>query len=179
MKRILSVLVFSILLVNLQKVSAQAFDGKGDTKLFLGYANAKGYSAGQLKFEKGFSSLLSVGAAWTYFFIKEDSNTIGTDDPISGIFDKSEIGIFMNFHLNKPLRLDDKSDLYIGPYTSLKSTGVQGGYKYNFSERFGVYAEVSQGFFNVFDFSSETSSGSSSYKTRTLISAGLTINIIR
>jgi hypothetical protein len=179
MKRILTVLAFSVLVLNMQKASAQAYDGKGDSKIFLGYANTKGYSAVQLKYEGGNSNLISMGAAWTYFFIKEDSSNIGTDDGFSNIFDRSEFDIFTNFHLNRLLQLDDRSDVYIGPFLSLQTTGIQAGYKYNFSERFGVYAEVSQGIYNIFNFVTESDSKSSTYDTRTLFSAGITFNFLR
>jgi hypothetical protein len=180
MNRILLSFVLFIVLMYSQKANAQAYDGKGDTKIFLGYANTKGYSGIQFKLEAGLSNLISAGGTWTYYFINGDSITDnGTDDAFSEIMDKSEIEIFMNFHLNKPLHLGDKSDVYVGAYTSLKSTGIQAGYKYNFSERFGLYAELSQGLFNVFDLNSETSTGSSAYEKRTLISAGLTFNFLR
>ena len=179
MKRIFIVLAFSILVLNVQKASAQAYDGKGDKKILLGYANTRGYSAAQFKYEGGNSNLISMGLAMTYFFIKEDSTYIGTDDGLAKILDRSEIDIFMNFHLNKPLHLDDRSDVYIGPFISLQTTGIQAGYKYNFSERFGAYAEVSQGIYNIFKFVNESNSKSSTYDTRTLFSAGITFNFLR
>jgi hypothetical protein len=179
MKRFLTLVAFSILILNVQKASAQAYDGRGDKKIFLGYANTKGYSAAQVKYEGGNSNLISMGATLTIFFIKDDSTYIGTDDGFAKILDRSEFDIFMNFHLNRSLHLDDKSDVYLGPFLSLQSSGIQAGYKYNFSERFGVYAEVSQGIYNIFNFVTETSPSSSTYDTRTLFSAGITFNLIR
>lgn len=179
MHRIIQLIIFSFLLLNIKIAHAQAYDGRGDNKIFLGYANTKGYSAAQLKYEGGNSNLISMGAAWTYFFIKQDSANIGTDDSFSKIFDRSEFDFFMNFHLNKLLHLDDRSDVYIGSFFSLQTTGIQAGYKYNFSERFGVYAEVSQGIYNIFSFITETSSSATTYDTRTLFSSGMTFNILR
>jgi len=179
MNRIYQLIIFGLLLLNIKMASAQAYDGKGDSKIFLGYANTKGYSAAQLKYEGGNSNLISIGAAWTYFFLNEDSSNIGTDDGFANILDRSEFDFFMNFHLNKPLHLDDRSDVYIGTFFSLQTTGIQAGYKYNFSERFGVYAEVSQGIYNIFNFVTETTSATSTYDTRTLFSAGITFNLGR
>lgn len=131
------VLIFSLLLLgNLS--SAQAWGGKGDQKVQVGF-NGWGYGTGITgTYDYGFTSLLSVGAGANFFF--SHSNSKYSDDDF-GVFGR------LNAHLQNPLNLPSKWDIY--PGLDLGVLGKSGfylgahvGVRYFFNDKIGAYLEA-------------------------------------
>lgn len=180
MKNYVQVIMVCIAIFGTRIAAAQAYDGQNERKIYLGYANVLGYSGIVLKGESGASNLISFGGTITYLIIKAGSTYADvSDNKYSRIFKNSEFNIFLNFHLNEPFHLIDKMDVYIGPFCSLKSTGIEIGYKYNFSERLGTLFELSKGFINFHTIdSSTTNSIKTPFEKKLQFSLGLTYNLM-
>ena len=139
--KILTLLLFGSVLL-----SAQAYDGGGDEKIFLGYANVGGKSGVEAQYDIGINDLLSYGFCATVLAGTDKKN----DDNNNNAFNGFNLGFFLRFHFLEALKLKDKTDPYLGIDVSMKSLGLHAGVKYNFSDAIGMYAQIQQGFSNSF-----------------------------
>lgn len=159
------------------EIKAQAYDGRIDRKLFLGYTNVGGYSGAEIKFEYGTNDLISTGADFRYLFI-DTPPTTDQFEKSAYFFQKADFGIFLNFHPIQTIKKSTKFDVYIGPYVSLKSIGLQLGAKYNFTERIGVYINGIQSFGNsFFGIGGTPDDFVNNYGKKTYVSAGISLNV--
>jgi hypothetical protein len=130
-------LVFMLMVFAGVAVSAQAYTGKGDQKVNLGF-NAWGYGTGiTATYDYGLNQLISVGAgANAYFDGYKDNNK----DNRVFIFGR------VNFHLKEALELPEKLDIYPGVDLGVLGRdfgiGAHIGARYFFTEKVGVFAEV-------------------------------------
>lgn len=117
--------------------NAQAWTGKGDQKLNLGFS-AWGYGTGVTgTYDYGINKLLSVGGGLNAYFGGYKDN-----DKDNRVF------IFgrLNFHLSETLGLPEKLDIYPGVDLGVlgKDFGIGAhiGARYFFTPKIGVFAEV-------------------------------------
>lgn len=127
---------FSLLFAG-SMVSAQAWTGKGDQKVQLGF-NAWGYGTGLTgTYDYGLSNLVSLGAGLNVYFDGYRNNDIDNN-----IFAFGRI----NFHLQDALQLPEKWDVYPGVDLGVLGRdfgiGVHIGARYFFTESWGAFAEV-------------------------------------
>jgi hypothetical protein len=118
-------------------VNAQAWTGKGDQKVQLGFS-AWGYGTGVTgTYDYGLNKLISVGAGLNGYFSGYKNND---NDNRVFIFGR------LNFHLKEALQLPEKLDIYPGVDLGVlgKDFGIGAhiGARYFFTERIGVFAEV-------------------------------------
>ncbi|MDC8105861.1 DUF6646 family protein [Chryseobacterium sp. PTM-20240506] len=118
-------------------VNAQAWTGKGDQKVQLGFS-AWGYGTGITgTYDYGLNKLISVGAGLNGYFSGYKNND---NDNKVFIFGR------LNFHLKEALQLPEKLDIYPGVDLGVlgKDFGIGAhiGARYFFTERIGVFAEV-------------------------------------
>ena len=148
---------------------AQAFDADYDLKIFAGYLNKGGKSGVQLGIEYGRSRFFSLGC-----FLQSIFNVKDEDGEKTEFMENANMEIRCNFHWTDILHLPSNFDIYTGVNTSIRSVGLQGGVRYNFSERFGLYVEAQQPLFKVLsieDFDNRY------YNKKFGFSAGFTINL--
>ena len=116
--------------------SAQAYNGKGDKKLQVGF-NGWGYGTGLVwTFDYGISKIVSVGAgANIYFSGYKDDNK----DNNLFVFGR------LNAHLQEPLNLPKEWDIYpgldLGVLHNGFGLGAHIGVRYFFTDKIGVYGE--------------------------------------
>lgn len=119
-------------------VSAQAWSGKGDQKVQVGF-NAFGYGTGITgTYDYGLGSIISLGVgANVYFSGYRDNNS----DNNFFVFGR------LNAHLQKPLNLPSNWDIY--PGVDLGVLGRSGfgigahiGVRYFFNKNVGIYLEA-------------------------------------
>ena len=120
-----------------QLAFAQAWSGKGDQKIQVGF-NGWGYGTGITgTYDYGLSKIISVGAGANFYFDHSDSKYADDD---FGVFGR------LNFHLQDPLGLP--SNWYIYPGIDLgilgENTyfGAHVGVRYFFNNNIGVYLEA-------------------------------------
>ncbi len=126
----LSILFLTVLSV---QISAQAYEGKGDSKLNLGLS-LYGYGSGlSADFDYGLSPLISIGGGGDFYFDNKDDHDF---------FLKGRL----NFHLGDLINMPASMDLYPGVDLGLVGDkfglGAHVGYRYFWSETLGVFIEI-------------------------------------
>lgn len=118
---------------------SQAFDGVSDDKLFLGYANLGGKSAIDFQYDRGLGDWISAGGQVTYLFLpKKDGQSYTLPE-------RANLTVFCRVHFAGIFTMPSQFSPYAGIDLSVHTFGMHGGVKYNFSERWGVYAQAQQG----------------------------------
>ncbi len=154
-----------------QQVQAQAFDADYDFKIFAGYLNKGGKSGVLLGAEYGRSRFFSFGCfAQALFNVKND------DGEKMEFISCTELNFRCNFHWTDVFHLPSNFDIYTGINTGLRAVGLQGGIRYNFSERFGLYGEVQQPLMRTF-VSDDKDFYNKLFSKKFGFSVGFTINL--
>ena len=122
------------------KTFSQAFDGDMDEKIHAGYLNVDGHSGVEMECVEGANDYLSYG-----FFARV---LLGNDVEKKNM-GWADIGSAIYFHWDELLKLTSKLDIHTGFQLSWQSGWITGGMRYNFSERWGVYARIQKGLFDV------------------------------
>lgn len=121
-----------------QMAFAQAWQGKGDQKIQVGF-NGWGYGTGiTATYDYGLSKLISVGAGANFFFDHNDDKYANDD---FGVFGR------LNFHLQEPLGLPSNWDIYPGVDLGLLGKsgtyfGAHLGVRYFFNNNVGIFLEA-------------------------------------
>lgn len=121
-----------------QMAFGQAWNGKGDQKIQVGF-NGWGYGTGITgTYDYGLSKIISIGAGANFFF-DHDNDKYADDD--FGVFGR------LNFHLQEPLGLPSKWDIYPGVDLGLLGDsgtyfGAHVGVRYFFNQNVGIYLEA-------------------------------------
>jgi len=131
MKKILFVLaVLSVSLTN-----AQVFEGKGDQKFQVG-GNFQDFASGiNVSYDYGLGENISVGVSSTYAL-----NVKNNDILDAGFGDRFDIKLRFNANLGNVINIDDNFDVYPGLSLSTKNIGGHLGFRYLFTDGFGVYS---------------------------------------
>ncbi len=114
-------------------MSAQSYEGKGDSKLNVGY-EIYGIGPGiKASFDYGLSDLFSVGAGASYYFDNEDQDYF--------IYGRT------NIHLGIVWDLPRQLDLYPGVELGFKSSSEVGftgylGVRYCITKKLSLFAEI-------------------------------------
>jgi hypothetical protein len=144
------VIILTLLLIGNVSLFAQAYHGGGDEKIFLGYANVGGKSGVEAQYDEGINDLLSYGFCATVLAGINNGNKNDDNAYTFNALNGYNIGAFLRFHFLEALKLNRKTDPYLGIDVSFKSLGLHAGVKYNFSEVVGMYVQIQQGFSNSF-----------------------------
>jgi len=132
MKKVLFVLaILSVSLIN-----AQVFEGKGDQKLQIG-ANIQDLASGiNVSYDYGIGENISIGISSTYALGVKDNDVLDAD-----FVDRFDIKARFNANLGNVINIDENFDVYPGLSLSTKNFGGHLGFRYLFTEGFGVYSE--------------------------------------
>jgi len=127
-------------------VNAQAFKGKGDAKGQVGLSLQSGGTGINVSTDFGLGENISIGISATYLLATdnyEGYNFYGfpTNDEADFI-DKFDLKARFNANLGSVIGLDKKMDVYPGLDLGLRNFGVHAGFRYFFTDGFGVYGEA-------------------------------------
>ena len=128
-----NLIIAFFLCIPIALIQSQSFEGKGDSKVSIGY-DFYGYGNGvKVAYDYGLNNLFSIGAG-SSFYLNNDENDFF-------IYARS------NVHLGILMDLPCKFDIYPGVelgYLSRGDIGISGylGLKYFITEKIGVYAEI-------------------------------------
>lgn len=119
-----------------QVAFGQAWNGKGDQKAQVGF-NGWGYGTGiTATYDYGITNLLSLGGGANMYF---DGYKDGNKDNNFFVFGR------LNAHLQEPLGLPEKWDIYPGVDLGLLGRdfgiGAHVGVRYFFTDKVGIYGE--------------------------------------
>ncbi len=168
MKRVSIILLF--ILVAKFTVFSQAFDGKFENKILLGYVNSKGSSGLDLQYDSGVSSFISMGLGLSFVNFSPNENS---EFPAFGMVD---FYLFGRGHFGDLLKMNSKTCPYLGLQLGTNSVGAHIGFKYSFSELFGVYAQYTQSFMKGF-FPMILNNNDNYFYGKPFLSAGITISL--
>ena len=116
-------------------VNGQVFDGKGDQKLQIG-ANFQDNATGvRLSYDYGLGQNISVGVVGGY--------ALGLNNDLDADFgERIDVKARFNANIGSVLNIDENFDVYPGINLSLKNFGGHIGFRYFFSDGFGLFSEL-------------------------------------
>ena len=133
MKKIIT--VAAIIMVSY--ASAQAYKGKGDIKAQVG-ANIQDHGTGiNVSTDFGIGENMSFGFVASYLLSVEEAAEIKPD-----FGDRADAKVRFNANLGTVFKLDKKMDIYPGLNLGTRNFGAHLGFRYFFTEGFGVYTEA-------------------------------------
>ena len=132
------ILLLITLFAAVQISNAQAFQGKGDTKFQVGLNLQDGGTGITSTVDFGLGENMSFGFVATYLL---DANDI--DASKAKFEDRADIKARFNANIGNVLGLDPKMDVYPGLHLGTRNFGAHLGFRYFFTDGFGVYAEGS------------------------------------
>jgi len=133
MKKIITVFA----LFTLAFVSGQAFKGKGDIKGQVGLNIQGGGTGIFVSGDFGIGENMSVGFTGNYL-LNADA-IIGAKPKFE---DRADLKARFNANLGNVFQLDKKMDLYPGLDLGLRNFGAHVGFRYFFTDGFGVFSEA-------------------------------------
>ena len=125
------------LLLSIGLINAQAFKGKGDIKAQVGANIQDGGTGIQLSTDFGIGENMSYGFTASYLLSVEEKSGV---KPEFG--DRIDVKARFNANLGNVIGLDKKMDVYPGLDLGLRNFGAHLGFRYFFSEGFGLYTEA-------------------------------------
>lgn len=126
-------LITLILLVTASILNAQAFKGKGDIKAQVG-ANLQDGGTGLFV-----SGDFGIGENMSYGFV---GNYLLNANSLAKFEDKIDVKARFNANIGSVLGLDEKMDVYPGLSLGLRNLGAHTGFRYFFTDGFGVFGEA-------------------------------------
>jgi hypothetical protein len=125
------------LLLSFGCINAQAFKGKGDIKAQVGANIQDGGTGIQLSTDFGIGENMSYGFTASYLLSVEE--ILGVKPEFG---DRIDVKARFNANLGNVIGLDKKMDVYPGLDLGLRNFGAHLGFRYFFSEGFGLYTEA-------------------------------------
>jgi outer membrane protein G len=126
-----------VLLVSVGLLQAQAYKGKGDIKGQIGL-NTQSHGTGiTASADFGIGENMSYGFTATYLLSADNIN-----DAKPRFEDRADIKARFNANLGNVFQLDKKMDIYPGLDLSARNFGAHLGFRYFFTEGFGLFAEA-------------------------------------
>lgn len=162
--------IFTLLLVaSAFLANAQAFKGKGDIKAQVGASFQKGGNGIQVSTDFGIGENMSYGFVGSYLLGFGDLPA-GFEVPFK---DRADIKARFNANIGKVLTLDDNMDVYPGLDLGLKNFGAHLGFRYFFSDGFGLYSEIGLPIASY----SKIEDGAIGYNNQFIFHAGVSFNL--
>ena len=119
-------------------VNAQAYKGKGDTKFDVGANIQNGGSGIRLSTDYGLGENMSYGFVTSYL-LSVSNDDLGNKPEFGDRFDAK---VRFNANLGNVFELDPKMDIYPGLDLGLRNFGAHLGFRYFFTEGFGIFSEA-------------------------------------
>ena len=127
-----------ILLLTVGMLHAQAFKGKGDVKFDVGANFQNGGSGIRVSSDFGLGENMSFGFVTSYL-LSVSKDDLG-NKPDFG--DRVDVKARFNANLGNVFKLDPKMDIYPGLNLGLRNFGAHVGFRYFFTEGFGMFTEA-------------------------------------
>jgi hypothetical protein len=140
MKKLITLLV----LCSVGFANAQAYNGKGDKKFQVGLSLQSGGTGINLSTDYGLGENISLGLSATYLLAADDYGNayFGGNVPKAEFIDRFDLKARFNANLGNVFKLDPKMDIYPGLDLGLRNFGAHAGFRYFFTNGFGVYGEA-------------------------------------
>lgn len=126
-----------VLLLTVGLINAQAFKGEGDVKFDVGANIQNGGSGIRVSSDFGLGENMSFGFVTSYL-LSVSNDDLGKPD----FGDRIDVKARFNANLGNVFQLDEKMDIYPGLDLGLRNFGAHLGFRYFFTEGFGVFTEA-------------------------------------
>jgi outer membrane protein G len=160
MKKIVTIVLFGAFCM----VNAQAFKGKGDTKLNIGMTVQNGGTGILASTDFGLGENFSLGVQASYLLGGAQIDEVDAEY-------RFDAKARFNANLGSVLNISPKLDVYPGLNLGLKNFGGHLGVRYFFSDGFGIFTEFSA------PFAKYDSDAASKYNNGTSFNFGASFNL--
>lgn len=130
--------IVAVVMVTL--TNAQAYKGKGDIKAQVGF-NAQNHGTGI-----NVSADFGIGENMSYGFVASYLLSVDDFDKSAEFEDRADVKVRFNANLGDVFGLDKQMDIYPGLSLGTRNFGGHVGFRYFFSNGFGLYSELSTPF---------------------------------
>lgn len=162
------ILIAFCLVTAVQLASAQAFKGKGDTKFQVGANLQDGGTGITSTIDFGLGENMSFGFVATYLL--NASEIAGNKARFE---DRADIKVRFNANIGNVMGLDEKMDIYPGLDLGTRNFGAHLGFRYFFSDGFGLYTEA---FTPLARYDSDVN-GFENYNNQFVVTVGASFNL--
>ena len=144
MKKIITLL----LVVSASIANAQAYKGKGDIKAQVGANIQSGGTGIFVSGDFGVGENMSVGFSSNYLlsanntYLSYNTTTLALEENKPEFIDRIDVKARFNVNLGSVIGLDEKMDVYPGLDLGIRNFGTHVGFRYFFSDGFGVFGEA-------------------------------------
>ncbi|WP_291274262.1 DUF6646 family protein [Flavobacterium sp.] len=122
-------------------VNAQAYKGKGDKKIQIGALIQDGGSGIIVTNDYGIGENMSFGFVASYM-LNAESVTVLNESIKPAFKDRADLKARFNANIGNVIGLKEHMDLYPGLHLGTRNFGGHLGFRYFFTDGFGVYAET-------------------------------------
>jgi hypothetical protein len=131
------ILLLVVLITAAQFANAQAYEGKGDTKFQVGL-NLQNRATGITStIDFGLGENISFGFLATYLLSANDISAARAK-----FEDRADVKVRFNANIGNVLAFSPKIDVYPGLDLGTRNFGAHLGFRYFFTDGFGLYAEA-------------------------------------
>ncbi len=121
--------------------NAQAYKRKGDLKLQIGATIQNGGTGIVLTNDYGIGENMSLGFSASYM-LSADNVTVLGEEFKPKFQDRADIKARFNANLGSVIGLEENMDIYPGLNLGTRNFGTHLGFRYFFTDGFGVYTEM-------------------------------------
>lgn len=144
MKKIALIALFSLSFF----ANGQAYKGKGDVKLQIGATIQNGGTGIVLTNDYGIGENMSFGFSASYMLsadngVRINEVTFLPENEKPKFQDRADLKARFNANLGNVIGLEDNMDLYPGLNIGTRNFGTHLGFRYFFTDGFGVFSEMS------------------------------------
>ncbi len=131
-------IVLALVLIGTAQFSySQAFNGKGDVKFQIG-GNFQHHGTGiSSSIDFGLAENISYGFLASYLLNTTDINAVSAE-----FVDRADLKARINANIGSVFGLDEHIDIYPGLNLGTRNFGAHLGFRYFFSDGFGLYSEA-------------------------------------
>ena len=133
MKKLITLLV----ILSVSIVNAQAYKGKGDVKAQVGMNIQNQLTGIQVSSDFGIGENMSFGFVGSYLL-----SASGFEIGEVKFKDRADLKVRFNANLGNVFEMNEKMDIYPGLNLGLKNFGAHLGFRYFFTDGFGVFTEA-------------------------------------
>ena len=162
-------------------VNAQAFKGKGDIKGQVGLSLQSGGTGINVSTDFGLGENISVGISATYLLAVDNYTfynyvSFANEEQKPNFIDRFDLKARFNANLGNVFKLNPKMDIYPGLDLGLRNFGAHVGFRYFFTDGFGVYAEANAPIAK-YDTTPSSTNGFYVYNNQFVVNIGASFNI--
>lgn len=160
--------------------NAQAYKGKGDNKFQVGLSVQSGGTGINVSTDHGIGENISLGLSATYLLAVDNYSyynysSFQTEEEKPDFTERFDLKARFNANLGNVIGLPASMDVYPGLDLGLRNFGAHAGFRYFFTDGFGVYGEAGVPIAK-YDTTPSSSNGFDLYNNQFVLNIGASFN---